>query len=482
MKIQSLLLLLLLPSIIFAQEVTKPNYSAAELRSDFKIFRSALEEGHPGIYRYNTKAAMNAIFDAAESDIAGPMPESKYQLLLSKITTQIGCGHLAVLAPKTDQDKFDAAATAIPFQPYYSDGKLFVLTNFSTTEDKGFVGAGIVAINGHSTNSILKDMLAIMPADGHNQTYKYRNLTFSKYFTRYFYYLYGDTSFYPVEYLSGAGSKVKKAKLPGLVFSKLNAIRDKKYPVHFLSDPLAFKITDDQKTAYLKIESFDGDVLEQQKLDLPKFLQTAFNRIDSSKITNLVIDLRNNHGGTDEFGKLLFSYLVGHEFDYYSSLTINTDNFGFFKYTEMAGRKVPAALIKANAAGTFDVIRHPNVGKQKPMLPTYTGKIYVLINGGCFSTASECISMIHSNTNAVFIGEESGGGYYGNNSGIVPEMTLPVTKIRVAIPLMMYMMAVKDYQFKDHGLYPNYRVIPTIADKLKGKDPELEFAKKLIKP
>jgi hypothetical protein len=148
----------------------------------------------------------------------------------------------------------------------------------------------------------------------------------------------------------------------------------------------------------------------------------------------------------------------------------------------MAGRKVPAALIKANAAGTFDVIRHPNVGKQKPMLPTYTGKIYVLINGGCFSTASECISMIHSNTNAVFIGEESGGGYYGNNSGIVPEMTLPVTKIRVAIPLMMYMMAVKDCQFKDHGLYPNYRVIPTIADKLKGKDPELEFAKKLIKP
>jgi hypothetical protein len=54
MKIKSLLLLLLLPSVIFAQEVTKPNYSVAELRSDFKIFRSALEEGHPGICRYNT--------------------------------------------------------------------------------------------------------------------------------------------------------------------------------------------------------------------------------------------------------------------------------------------------------------------------------------------------------------------------------------------------------------------------------------------
>lgn len=469
MKFRSVLLQLLLPLCSFAQ-------STAEFKSDFKIFRSALEEGHPGIYRYNTKAAMNSIFDAAENSITPSTDERKFKILLSKIAAQIGCGHTTVLPRKADQDKLDAAATAIPFQPYYSDGKLFVLTNFSAISDKGFVGARIMSINGHNTNTLLKDMLAIMPADGHNQTYKYRNLTFSKYFTRYYDYLYGDTTFYTVEYLSG--TKIKKEKLAGLLFTELNAIRDKKYPVHFLSNPLEFRI--DQQTAYLKIESFDGDVLEQKKLDLPKFLQSAFNRIDSSKITNLIIDLRNNHGGTDEFGKLLFSYLVSHEFDYYSSLTINTNDFGFFKYTEMAGRKVPAALIKANAAGTFDVISHPNVGKQKPMLPTYTGKIYVLINGGCFSTASECISMIHSYTNAVFIGEESGGGYYGNNSGMVPEMTLPVTKIRVALPLMKYVMAVKDYQFKDHGLYPTYTVIPTIADKISGNDPELNFAKKLI--
>jgi hypothetical protein len=323
-------------------------------------------------------------------------------------------------------------------------------------------------------------MFAIMPADGNNKTYKYRNLTYSKYFTRYFYYLYGDTGSYTVEYILGAGSDVKKVKLTGLLFSELTAIRDKKYPQHFLSDPLEFKIEDDKKTAYFKIESFDEDVLEQKKIDFPGFLQSAFNRIDSNKIKNLIIDLRNNHGGTDEFGKLLFSYLTAHDFNYYSSLTTSRDSFGFFKYTNMRSPKVPSGLLKANTSGTFDVVRHPNVGKQKPMFPTYTGKIYVLINGGCFSTASECISMIHSNTNAVFIGEESGGGYYGNNSGMVPEMTLPNTKIRVAIPLMKYVMAVKDYPFKDHGLFPNYEVIPKIADKINGEDLELEFAKKLI--
>ncbi|WP_295794921.1 S41 family peptidase [Mucilaginibacter sp.] len=471
MKLIAILVFLYLPSLVFAQ-------STAELKSDFKLFRSALEEGHPGIYRYHSKATIDSIFDAAETAIDKSVGERDYQILLSKIVAQIGCGHTAVLAPKETQDKFDAAATAIPFQPYYSDGKLFVMTNFSTIPDRGFVGTRIVSINGHAVKNMLQAMLAIMPADGDNQTYKYRNLSYSKYFTRYYDYLYGDTSAYTVSYVSG--KQVKTVKLAGLLFSELNAIRDKKYPVHFLSNPLEFKIADDKKTAYLKIESFDGDVLEQKKLDLPKFLQTAFNRIDSNKVKNLIIDLRNNHGGTDEYGKLLFSYLIVHEFDYYSSLTINTNNFGFFKYTPMAGHNVPASLIKANAAGTFDIIRHPNVGRQKPMLPAYSGKIYILMNGGCFSTASECISMIHSNTNAVFIGEESGGGYYGNNSGMVPEMTLPATKIRVAIPLMKYVMAVKDYPFKGRGLFPTYTVIPTIADKISGNDPELNFAKKLI--
>jgi Peptidase family S41 len=473
-----LLGMILLGQIALGQSVTKPLYSVVDLKSDFNIFRSALEEGHPGIYRYNSKGTMNSIFDAAEISITRPMGEREFKILLSKITSQIGCGHLAVLAPKIDQDKFDKEATAIPFQPYYSDGRLSVLTNFSEIQDNGFVGARIMSINGHSTSDILKAMFAIMPADGNNKTYKYRNLTYSRYFTRYFYFLYGDTAFYTVEYSSGAG--VKTAKLAGLPFGELNAIRDKKYPRHFLSDPLEFKLEDDKKTAYLKIESFDGDVLEQKQIDFPKFLQSAFNRIDSNKIKTLIIDLRNNHGGTDEFGKLLFSYLIPHDFEYYSSLTTSTDSYGFFKYTNMPSPRVPSGMLKGNAAGTFDVVRHPNVGKQKPLLPTYSGKIYVLINGGCFSTASECISMIHANTDAVFIGEESGGGYYGNNSGMVPEMTLPNTTIRIAIPLMKYVMAVKDYQFKDHGLFPNYEVIPKIEDKINGHDPELEFAHKLI--
>lgn len=51
------------------------------------------------------------------------------------------------------------------------------------------------------------------------------------------------------------------------------------------------------------------------------------------------------------------------------------------------------------------------------MLPGFNGRLFVLVNGGCFSTTSELITFLKENTNAIFIGQESGGGYNGNCSG-----------------------------------------------------------------
>ena len=143
--------------------------------------------------------------------------------------------------------------------------------------------------------------------------------------------------------------------------------------------------------------------------------------------------------------------------------------------------RVPKGMVKANNLGTFDNIKHPNVGIQKPSQPTYTGNIYVLIDGSCFSTTSEFLSMLHFHTKAVFIGEESGGGYYGNSSGATPEFTLPNTKVSIEIPLMNYAMAVKGYSFPDRGIIPDHTIIPSVEDKIENRDIVLEFATSLKK-
>lgn len=479
---KKIVIILLLFSVIFNVngQVDKLYFSVEELKQDYKIFRVSLEEGHPGIYRYSSKQEMDSVFSLAESFISKPMTEQDFKLLLSKVVNHIGCGHTKVVAPKPEQDKLDEGKTAIPFQINYEGGKIFTLRNFSTLSDNGFVGAEIISINGHTMTDFVNQFVSVFPSDGRNVTHKFRMLSSSRMFTRYFYYLYGYAESYEVEYKPLTDDTVRKSTIAGITFDQLLEIRKQRYPILASRPPVEFTLYDDKKTAYMRIDNFDKESLKKRKVSFPKFLKNSFKNIERNHVQNLILDLRYNGGGTDEYGKLLFSYFADHDFDYYSSLTMNKESYDFFKYTKRPDMKAPKGMLEANRNGTFDHVQHPNYGKQKASFPTFTGDIYVLINGACFSTTSECLSMIHSYTNSVFIGEESGGGYYGNNSGPTPDMTLPNTKIRIEIPLVKYVMAVKEYPFVDRGIIPDYKVVPNTQEKINNKDPELDFAKHQI--
>ena len=100
--------------------------------------------------------------------------------------------------------------------------------------------------------------------------------------------------------------------------------------------------------------------------------------------------------------------------------------------------------------------------------------------GLVFSVTAEFAAVAHYLKRATFIGEETGGGYYGNNSGTFVIVTLPNTKLNVGIPMMAYYTKVKGYSHPDRGVIPDYEVKTRISDILQGKDPVLEFGLKLI--
>lgn len=463
------------------ETITKNVFTIEELQQDFLAFRSSLEEGHPGLYVYKSKSAIDSVFNAHYSSLNKAMTAREFMLITCRVASEIGDGHLRVVPPKIQLDSLDNGPTAIPFNVYCTDDKLYVRKNYSTLDDQEFLGAQIISINGHSTEGFIKDYLQIFPSDGNNVTHKYRLLSSSRYFTRYFSMLYGYTEQYDVDYISLNETAIKTKTLQGLTFDKLLKLASERYPDKIEEQkPAYFNINEDNKYAYLKIKSFDKSQYKKHKMNFEKFLEHSFHKMKSDHISNLIIDVRDNGGGTDEYGRILFSYFVNQPFDYYKSLRMNKESFDCFKYTKRPDMKAPAGMLKPNKDGTFDNVQHPNVGKQSPLSPTYDGNIYVLINGWCFSTTSEFLSQLHFHTKAIFIGEESGGGYYGNCSGPTPDFTLPNTKVRIEIPLMNYRMAVENYPYPDRGLIPNYTIIPGITDKISNVDLELNFAKKLI--
>lgn len=118
---------------------------------------------------------------------------------------------------------------------------------------------------------------------------------------------------------------------------------------------------------------------------------------------------------------------------------------------------------------------------QNSNLLNFKGNVYVLINGLSFSVTTEFCAIAQSNHRAVFIGEETGGGFYGNTSGRFIDVSLPYSSITIHIPAVKYSMSVNYKKNKDRGIIPDYQVIPTMKDLVEKNDTVLNFALKLTK-
>jgi C-terminal processing protease CtpA/Prc len=115
-----------------------------------------------------------------------------------------------------------------------------------------------------------------------------------------------------------------------------------------------------------------------------------------------------------------------------------------------------------------------------PKKDNFKGKLYILINGKSFSATGEFTSFLKNNRNVIFIGEEVGGNKVQNTSGISYIITLPYSKQKVKIPLVVWEMNV-DYKNDSHGIKPDYWIRNTIGQELNDYDSVLNFTLEFIK-
>ncbi len=230
--------------------------------------------------------------------------------------------------------------------------------------------------------------------------------------------------------------------------------------------------------AVLTIESFYVDENVQK---FYPFIDSAFNDIKNKKISNLIIDVRNNEGGEEDWGGYLYSYLTDKKFVYYKKLTLTKKGgYGFEKYAEMPPQLdyIHKFIKEKDDEILFTGQKYLYV--QEPHKNRFKGNVYMLINGLSFSVTTELASVVHNNKRAIFVGEESGGAYYGNNSGVFAIVTLPNTKLTIGIPLVGFYSNVSGYPYKSRGVIPDYKVTSTVYDILNKKDVVMEKTLRII--
>jgi len=448
------------------------NLTIEQQKADFFLFEQALKEAHPGLYRYHSEEQMDSLFAQTESLMDHEMNQQEFYQLLLPVVGQIKCGHTK-LHPDIN----------LAYNYYYNTEKLFPL-KLHFVEDKAFVidsysgntsvppGSEIVSIQGKPVSEIIAHTLPSFFSDGNNTTFKYVEM--DHYFSASYANLFEGPDTFDVKYKNSG--KVEDIKISSISYKTIESYETQQAENKNHQPPFRLEFQNNE-TAVLTISSF----WEGSNHEYKKFLANSFKTINQKQIQNLVIDLRGNEGGVDKRGSLLLSYIMDREFRYYEKLEVTTrKKYSFAKQAHLPRfYGIYRHLISKEKDGTYQWNHNKNLKIQKPQKNHFSGNVYVLINGASFSVTAEFAAVADNLERATFIGEETGGAYYGNNSGTFVVVTLPNSKLNIGIPMIAYYTAVRGYPFPDRGVIPDYEVSPGIQDILSGKDPAMDFALKL---
>jgi C-terminal processing protease CtpA/Prc len=230
----------------------------------------------------------------------------------------------------------------------------------------------------------------------------------------------------------------------------------------------------------LKIKSFSFPYA-----DFNRFFNESFAEIKNGNTKDLILDLRDNGGGSLTACRNLFAYLVDKDFIYLTKTEVDK-RFNPYLYSKgvlNVLRVLPFQIVNTILLKKNKDKYQLNYKGMKPLHPKknhFDGKVYVLINGYSFSAAALLAANLKGTERATFVGQETGGGFNGCVAGSIPILSLPKSKLK----LRMGLYPVVPYAHTDiigRGIFPDHEIKTTIEGILAGKDIELDWVMNDIK-
>jgi hypothetical protein len=464
-------------------------FTPEQLQEDFKVFRTTLEEAHPNLYAYFSKAKFDSLFTQTSQTLTSPLTELEYYRILAKIIALIRDGH-TYIKPSAGAEMYQRKFLKLfPFAIKIIDNQAYILLNGSDDEQIR-CGTLINSINGRSIADILAKISPYISIDGEGQTRKnwLIGLNFCFYYAQ-FIEQSEQFSLHLTDILTGKNiiTSVKASTLATIRYNINHNVKNQRVTRYLVNDfwrdsqPLDLDFHNETKTAVLKIGTFMVDKYAD-------FLKNSFELIKIKACENLIIDVRDNEGGRGDFAQALYAYLTSQEYSAIDSVTYFKAKLTYIQHTNLRNlsaqtlQEIQKQLEKRAQDSIVDFAKTSKKA-YKPLKNNFKGKVYVLMNGGTFSAANIFVCMVHQYKRGTFYGEESGGNYYqktGLLAGKALHLYLPHTKIYVALPTIRAKSAFKDYPHRTRGLLPDVILQPRIRELMGGGDTELEDLLDLI--
>ncbi|MFA5161898.1 MAG: S41 family peptidase [Elusimicrobiales bacterium] len=451
---------------------SKNAVSVSEAGEDMNQFFSDLESIHPNLLanisadNYLKLKRQTADEIAKKGGGTGTISVKDLAYILYYAAAQFKDGHtsLQALGMFGSAEKLAGGEKIFPpFVTRFVNGKFMV----SEAADKTITGRALVAVNNIPFAGFITPILDRCSAE----TLSFRASRFqdAQDFWWAFSRLLADTNEFEITVDNADGKLIKKtahtidAKAFGLLYSaSRNPSDHSNTRVEFL---------DGGKIAHFIYPSFDYTDAEMQTID------RIFRDIKNNGSKELIIDIRNNGGGSSDMGIFILKYISPEKLRAFSGAQVKIsqqaiEQYGYYgKYKQMIG------LVTDSKNDNDD-----EESGVSPKIPDafFKGKTYLLIDNGTFSSATDFATIFRDYSLGDIIGYETGG--VAASFGDVISRRLNNSWIRFGVSYKKFYPPKPRPGDDTHGVLPDIPVTDKILGEFKSSsDPVLDFTIQLLK-
>ncbi|WP_426750344.1 S41 family peptidase [Myxococcus sp. Y35] len=432
-----------------------------QAHEDLELAISAVEAAMPDLYWRQSprdwaqrKAKARALASRARTE------EALFRAL-RPLLSGIGEGHLSVARSEGMNCRYRENARLFPLDLLWRDDGMFVTAGHGDASDIP-PGTQLLSINEEGRKALLAEMMGASPHDGAIETGVMRDRGGAGY-ARVRWWMRGDESGYDVRLRLPDGKTIRRLEpVPA-------AMRPAPPPE---PSPLATLSWVDDHTAYLYVPTFSNRRYREAGAAFEPTIKALFHTLEARGARDLILDLRDNGGGSEPNESILFSHLVAEPIRKYASVRSRPNTL---RVTSATGRVFEheiydaeeLATVQAGPDGELLRINAPPEGLMTRWTrahPVFNGRLVVLAGGATFSGGAELASMLRATERGLFVGEEVGGTHGGNTSGYKWDLVLPHSGMELGIPLLAFRFVWTEPQ-PHRGAMPHCPIQPSVGER-----------------
>jgi len=386
--------------------------------------------------------------------------------LVAPLQEATQCGHL-ILEPHFDSLTNQLVKeTKFPLSMMKTDdGRFILLKGFRTSTDSLLPATEITAVNGEQLAPLIDGMAVFSGLnDAGNITATRAGV--ARYFPIYYQRHYGPQTKLTLTLADGSARTLLPTHRPWV---------NPKKKVTPIAETITFRWADDGETGILDIRSFTNRKFKDGNYF--KFINRVFDSLKTAGTDQLIIDLRNNTGGSSGRITHLFTYLSEGKFHFADRIVLTGPARAQPGESDKDLRRRQNGALSKHGRKVQRVLGKPM--KPRKAKKRYGGKVVVLINEVTFSASGMFARYVQGSGRGKLVGVTAGasaGVTYGGSSrkkrlfiGPNEEFEMKINNISLQLPYAT-----------EGNVTPDVLVPVTESALRAGRDEQLERALKVV--